>query len=103
MRSALIAAVIALSWPPVTTAACKYKAADGSWTYSQSCARMSEKEIDQSAALVLKKNTQRKTADSSLEGVRLKGFEYSDSTHSGMRIRMVEPNKAPPKRKTGAQ
>ena len=103
MKRALMVAVVALACPNMVAAACKYKAADGSWTYSHSCARMSEKEIDQSAAMVLKKNQQQRTPDSGLEGVRLKGFEYSDTTHSGMRIRMVEPNKAPPKQNTTTQ
>jgi hypothetical protein len=56
---------------------------------------MSEKEIDESAALVLKKNQESKKVETGVEGRRLRGFDYSDTTHSGMRIRMVEPNKAP--------
>ncbi len=96
MQRALIVAFVFFSFSSTAFALCKYKAADGSWTYANTCARMSEKEIDESATLVLKKNAAYKKADPSIEGRRLRGFEYADTTHSGMRIRMVEPNKAPP-------
>lgn len=76
-------------------ALCKYKAADGSWTYSQSCARMNDQAIDRSAYSVIRKNEALQEPDPRLEGRRLRGYDYSTTTHSGMRIRMVEPNKSP--------
>ena len=97
MKRALLAACICLACSGPAGAACKYKAADGSWTYSQTCARMSEKEIGESASLVLKKNQEQKKPDVGDVGRRLRGFDYSQTTHSGMRIPMVEPNKVPPK------
>lgn len=96
VRRALVVALILLSCSGSAAALCKYKAADGSWTYAKSCAPMSEKEIDQSANAVLKKNAAGKKTDAGVEVRRLRGFEYSDTTHSGMRIRMVEPNKSLP-------
>ncbi len=95
MKRALIAAFILFGFSNAAYALCKYKAADGSWTYANTCAPMTEKEIDQSAALVLKKNKADRKSDSGLEARRLRGFEYSDTIHDGMRIRMVEPNKSP--------
>ena len=103
MKHALIAAIILFGFSNAAFALCKYKAADGSWTYANSCNRTPEKEIDESAALVLKRNQAYKKPDSGLEGRRLRGFEYSDTTHSGMRIRMVEPNKAPPRKEFTTQ
>lgn len=99
MKRALLAALILSACSGSASALCKYKAADGSWTYAKSCARMSEKEIDQSANAVLKRNEASKKTDSGVEVRRLRGFEYSDTTHSGMRIRMVEPHKNPPEKK----
>ena len=98
MKRALIAAFILFGFSNAAYALCKYKAADGSWTYANTCAPMTEKEIDQSAALVLKKNKADRKSDSGLEARRLRGFEYSDTIHDGMRIRMVEPNKGPPEK-----
>jgi hypothetical protein len=95
MKRIAIAAFIVSACSGPAGAACKYKAADGSWTYSYNCAPMSNKEIDESAALVLKKNQESKQVDTGVQGRRLRGYEYSNTTHSGMRIRMVEPNKAP--------
>ncbi len=95
MKRTLIAAFVLFSFSNTVFALCKYKAADGSWTYAETCAPMTEKEIDQSATLVLKKNKADRKSDSGLEARRLRGFEYSDTTHDGMRIRMVEPNKSP--------
>jgi len=95
VKRALIAASILAACSTPAGAACKYRAADGSWTYSQSCARMSEKEIDESAAMVLKRNQEYRKPQSGVEVRRLRGFDYSNTTHSGMRIPMVEPNKAP--------
>lgn len=96
MKRVLIAAFILAIGAGPAAAACKYQNEDGSWTYSQSCARLSEKEIDQSANRVLKRNHELQNPSTGLEGRRLRGYEYSDTTHSGMRIRMVEPTKAPP-------
>ena len=96
MKPTLIAAFVLFAFSNTAFAFCKYKAADGSWTYANTCNRTPDKEIDESAALLLKKNQAYKNPDSGLEGRRLRGFEYPDTTHSGMRIRMVEPNKAPP-------
>jgi hypothetical protein len=93
-----LAAIIALVYFSFSTSAlafCKYQAADGTWTYAKSCAPMPEKEISESATLRLKQNATSKKPASRLEGKRLQGFEYSDTTHSGMRIRVVEPNKMP--------
>ncbi len=96
MKRALITAFILFGFSNAAFALCKYKAADGSWTYAKTCAPITEKEIDQSATLVLKNNQADRKSDSGLEARRLRGFEYSDTTHDGMRIRMVEPNKRPP-------
>jgi hypothetical protein len=99
VKYALFAAFVMFAWSSAASALCKYKAADGSWTYATSCARMSEKEIDQSANAVIKRNETFKNDDTGVEVRRLRGFEYSDTTHSGMRIRMVEPNKSRPEEK----
>jgi hypothetical protein len=96
MKPTLIAAFALFAFSNTAFALCKYKAADGSWTYANTCNRTPDKEIDESAVLLLKKNQAYKNPESGLEGRRLRGFEYADTTHSGMRIRMVEPNKAPP-------
>ncbi len=96
MKRALIATFIFFSFSSTSFALCKYQAADGSWTYAKTCTRASKKEIDQSAISVLKKNAANRKSDFGIEGRRLRGFEYSDTTHSGMRIPMVEPNKGPP-------
>ena len=103
MKRALIAAFIFFSFTNIAFALCKYKAADGSWSYAKTCVRMSEKEINQSATLVLKKNEANRKSDSGVEGRRLRGFEYSDTTHSGMRIPMVEPNKGPAEKEFTSQ
>ncbi len=103
MQRVVIAALIFFSYSSTAFALCKYKAADGSWTYAKTCARMSEKEIDGSAALLLKKNAAYKKPDPGIEGRRLRGFEYADTTNSGMRIRMVEPNKGPPEKEFTSQ
>ena len=103
VKPTLIAACVLFSFSSTAFALCKYKSADGSWTYAKSCARSPEKEIDESAALVLKRNQADKKPDSGLEGRRLRGFEYADTTHSGMRIPMVEPNKVPPKKEFTTQ
>ncbi len=96
MKRALIAAFILFSWSGSSVALCKYKSADGSWTYAKSCAPISDKEIDQSASMVLQRNEAYKKPDAKLESRRLRGYEYADTTHSGMRIPMVEPIKGPP-------
>jgi len=85
-----------LGWSSAAFALCKYQAADGSWTYANSCAPMPEKVIDQSATQVVKKNAAGKKIDSGIDARRLRGYEYSTTTHSGTRIRMVEPNKGRP-------
>ncbi len=103
MKRALIAAFILFGFSNAAYALCKYRAADGSWAYANTCAPMTEKEIDQSAALVLKKNKADRKSDSGLEARRLRGFEYSDTIHDGMRIRMVEPNKGPPEKEFTTQ
>ena len=103
MRNALLAACMLFVFSNAALALCKFKAADGSWTYAKSCAPLPEKEIDQSAALLLKKNAAVQDPGTGLEPTRLRGFEYSDTTHSGMRIRMVEPNKAPAKDELATQ
>lgn len=103
MKRALIVAFVLFSFSNAASALCKYKAADGSWTYANTCAPMTEKEIDQSATFVLKKNKADRKSDSGLEARRLRGFEYSDTTLDGMRVRMVEPNKSPPQREFTSQ
>jgi hypothetical protein len=95
---ALVATFILLGISSTASALCKYQSADGTWTYAKSCAPLSEKEIDQSASAVIKRNEASKKIDTGVEVRRLRGFEYSDTTHSGMRIRMVEPNKDLPAR-----
>jgi hypothetical protein len=92
MKHIVFTAILLLGVSNSASALCKYKAADGSWTYAKTCREKPEKEIDESASLVLQKN-----------GRRLKGYEYSDTTHSGMRIRMVEPNKGPPEKEFTSQ
>ena len=100
MTRALLAAFIffggLLAWPSAALALCKYQAADGSWTYANTCAPLSEKAITQSANAVMKNNAADKKVDSGIDARRLRGYEYSTTTHSGTRIRMVEPNKRPP-------
>jgi hypothetical protein len=103
VKRAVIAAMIVFGCSSSASALCKYKAADGSWTYSNTCAPMTEKAIDQSANAVVKRNEEFKKPGASVEGRRLRGFDYSDTTHSGMRIRMVEPNKAPSKQEFTSQ
>ena len=96
MKSAVMLTLFCFGFSNSALALCKFKAADGSWTYASTCAPLSEKEIDESAALVLKKNASDQKPAPGVQPRRLRGFEYSDTTHSGMRIRMVEPNKPPP-------
>lgn len=103
MKPVVIAAIVVLSWSSGASALCKFKAADGSWTYSQSCAQMSEKAINQSAREVMDRNEANKKIGRGIEGRRLRGYEYADTTHSGMRIRMVEPNKGPPEKEFTTQ
>lgn len=103
MKHLVFTAIIVLGVSNTASALCKYKAADGSWTYAKTCREKPEKEIDESAALVLQKNYDRKKPDAGVEARRLRGFEYSDTTHSGMRIRMVEPRKDPPQEEFTSQ
>ena len=95
MKHLVIAAVVALGVSDGAWALCKYRDAEGTWTYAKTCREKPEKEIGESAALVLKRNREQLKHDDGVRGRRLRGFEYSDSTHSGMRIRLAEPNKAP--------
>jgi len=74
-------------------ALCKYKAADGSWTYSQSCSGMNNQEIERPANAVIRQNEALRKPPPRLEGQRLKGYEYSTGSDGGMQIRMVNPNK----------
>ena len=103
MKHIVFTAIIALGVSNSAFALCKYKAADGSWTYAKTCREKPEKEIDASASLVLQKNYEQQKPDESIEGRRLQGYGYSDTTHSGMRIRMVEPNKGPPEKEFTSQ
>ncbi len=103
MRRILVGAFVLLSFSSTAFALCKYRAADGSWTYAKTCAQIPEKEIDESAASLLKKNAAYKKPDAGFEGRRLRGYEYAVTTNSGMRIRMVEPNKAPPEKEFTSQ
>ena len=103
MKRALIAAFILVGWSSSTLALCKYRSADGSWTYAKTCAPVADKEINQSASMVLQKNAAFKESEPEVESRRLRGFEYSDTTHSGMRIPMVEPNKGPPEKEFTTQ
>ena len=96
MKHAVITACVLVGFASPALALCKYKAADGSWTYGHTCASMSEKEIDGSANRLINRNEALKNPDNGLEARRLRGYEYSTTTQSGMRIRMVEPNKGPP-------
>ena len=98
MSRGLIVAIVLFTWSGSTFAVCKYKASDGSWTYATTCAAGSSKEINQSASMVLKKNRQTNAPGGKIEIRRLRGFEYPDTTHSGMRVPMVEPNKGPPEK-----
>lgn len=95
MRRLVMIALFTLGVSGHVSALCKYKASDGSWTYAKTCREKPDKEIDESAALVLQRNSDQRDRDEGVEVRRLRGYEYSDTTHSGMRIRMVEPNKAP--------
>ena len=98
MSRGLIIAIVLFTWSGSSFAFCKYKAADGSWTYATTCAAGSSKEINQSASMVLQKNQRTKEPGARIEIRRLRGFEYPDTTHSGIRIPMVEPNKGPPEK-----
>ena len=93
----LIVAMVLFVWSGPSLALCKYRAADGSWTYAKTCAPASDKEINQSASMLLQENAAYKKPEASIESRRLRGYEYFDTTHSGMRVPMVEPNKGPPK------
>lgn len=55
MKRALIAALILMGWSSSTLALCKYRSADGSWTYAKTCSPVADKEINQSASMVLQK------------------------------------------------
>lgn len=103
MKHLVFTAIIVLGASNTASALCKYKAADGSWTYAKTCREQPAKEIDESAAVVLQNNYDRKNPDTGVEGRRLRGYEYSDTTHSGMRIKMVEPNKGPPEKEFTTQ
>ena len=94
MHHLLITGIVLLCLCNAASAFCKYKAADGSWTYAKSCAPLPKKQINESAALRLKKNARARDPGSGVEPRRLRGYEYADQTHSGMRIRLVEPNKS---------
>ena len=98
MNRRLIVTIVLLAWSSSSFAFCKYKEADGSWAYATTCAPGSDKEINQSASMVLQKNRQTKAPGATIEIRRLRGFEYPDTTHSGMRVPMVEPNKGPPEK-----
>ena len=93
MNRVLIVAMLLFVWSGPSLALCKYRAADGSWTYAKTCAPASDKEINQSASMLLQKNADYKKPEASIESRRLRGYEYSDTTHSGMLVPMVEPNK----------
>ena len=95
MTRLAIIVIIALGIPGHASAVCKYRSSDGSWTYAKTCREKPDKAIDESAALVLQRNNEQKKRNEGVEGRRLRGYEYSDTTHSGMRIPMVEPNKGP--------
>ena len=88
-------ALVGLAEPAM--ALCKYKAADGSWTYGQNCARMTNQEIDQPAHSVIRQNETARKSPPRLERQQLKGYEYSTGRGSdgGMQIRMVDPSKSP--------
>ena len=98
MKHIVFTAILAPGVSNSASAVCKYKAADGSWIYAKTCREKPEKEIDESVSLVLQKNYEQQKPDESVEGRRLQGYEYSDTIHSGMRIRMVEPNKGTPEK-----
>lgn len=103
MGRLVLIAIVALGISGQASALCKYKASDGSWTYAKSCREKPDKEIDESAALVLQRNNDQRDRDEGVEVRRLRGYEYSDTTHSGMRIPMVEPNKPPAEIRPAAQ
>ena len=86
-------ALVVLAEPAM--ALCKYKAADGSWTYSQNCARMTNQEIEGSGNAVIRQNEELRKPPPRMEEQRLKGYEYSTGSSGGMQIRMVDPSKAP--------
>lgn len=96
MNRLVAIAVLSLGVFADASALCKYRAADGAWTYAKTCREKPAKEIDGNAGLVLQRNRELRTDDEGLEGRRLRGYEYSTTTNSGMRIPMVEPAKARP-------
>ena len=94
-------ALVALAEPAV--ALCKYQAADGSWTYSQNCARMTNQEIEGSGNAVIRQNEALKKQPPRIDETRLKGYEYPTGTKGGMQIRMLDPAKAPTSASTTSQ
>ncbi|MDX1431558.1 MAG: hypothetical protein R3286_03820 [Gammaproteobacteria bacterium] len=103
MRTALVikaalfvaaGALVVLAEPAM--ALCKYKAADGSWTYGQNCARMTNQEIEGSGNAVIRQNEALKKQPPRIEEHRLKGYDYSTGKKGGMQIRMADPGKTPP-------
>ncbi len=103
MKHLVLAVTLAFGVSGAASALCKYKDTDGTWTYANSCRDKPDKEIDGSASMVLQNNAEKQKPDTGVEGRRLQGYEYSDTTHSGMRIRMVEPNKGPPEKEFTSQ
>lgn len=93
--AATIAGLVSLGASGTAAALCKYKAADGTWTYANSCREKPTKEISGSAALVLQKNEAKKKPDEGLQGQKLQGYEYKDKNSGGMQIRMRDPGKTP--------
>ncbi len=103
MKHALFTACVLACFASPALALCKYKAPDGSWTFGHTCASMSEQEIQGSANRVINRNEALKKPDEGIEARRLRGYDYSTTTHSGMRIRMVEPSKGPPEQEFTSQ
>ena len=89
--AATVAGLVGLGGSGTAAALCKYKAADGTWTYANTCREKPTKEISGSAALVLRDNEARKKPDEGLRSQPLKGYQYENKNSGGMQIRMVDP------------
>lgn len=95
MKQLLITTAIALGVSNSAWALCKYRAADGTWTYASTCREKPAKEIDESAALVLQRNQEQRKREEGVQGQRLRGYEYAEGNRGGMQIRLAEPDKRP--------
>lgn len=90
MRSVAIAIIALLGFAQPASALCKFQGSDGKWHYADSCREMSEKEIDQEAAAVLKRRNEYGTGNQGIEPRRLRGYDYGTSPYGERRVREVD-------------